>query len=125
MYFGRGLHSEDNDNGARASQFTGQTSISSNQYFGRGEEEEGPSGSHHAHHHDSNGGSLSPFVIKMNQEAYKRESKDPLASIGREAQDFARSFVSQAKQDINTVKHIAEAGTQKVSFSYFSCNVHH
>lgn len=41
---------------------------------------------------------------------------DPLATIGREAQDFARSFVSQAKQDLGTVKNMVDVGNQKVIF---------
>ena len=45
MYFGRGLHAEDENAGARASQFTGQSSISSAQYFGHPEEDQGYDGS--------------------------------------------------------------------------------
>ena len=52
MYFGRGLHAEDENAGARASQFTGQSSISSAQYFGHPEEDQGfdGSGGHGAGH---------------------------------------------------------------------------
>ena len=92
MYFERNAHAPMDDNARhRLTQFQGQSSISSAQFYGRDED-------------------ASPSRSAMSANGHGSGAVDPEGMI----KDFARTFVSQAQADLENVKSLASVGASKL-----------
>ena len=92
MYFERGAHAPmDAEASMRLNQFAGQQSISSAQFYGRDEED-----------------------MMQRRAAGNVAMGDVLDNAEVIAKDFARTFISQAKDDIQTVSQVAQVGAAKL-----------
>lgn len=96
MYFGRNAHANDNDPETRMklNQFSQNSSISSDQFFGRQE--------------NADNMRRDP---RMGNNVDMREIVESADSF---VQEFAQTFISQAKDDLDNVKSLARIGASKL-----------
>ncbi|OUM60905.1 hypothetical protein PIROE2DRAFT_69678 [Piromyces sp. E2] len=99
MFFGRGQYDEQENAAARErlKQFEGQTGFGSSSYFGRDENHSGNSTGNPSR-------STSSYSFS-----------DVVGQVSYHASDFARKFVGQATDDLESVRKIVTSGSMKIS----------